>query len=51
MTPNRTSTARPGLGPKQLKWCDDHLGKFKVFREQAEAATRHSDETRKAVRQ
>jgi hypothetical protein len=48
--PHPTSI-RPGLGPKQLQWCDQYLGKFKVFREQAEAATKHSDETRKAVRQ
>lgn len=34
----RSPTQRGKLGPGALAWCDENLPKFKLFREQAEAA-------------
>lgn len=37
-SPGTSPTQRPSLTAGEVKWCDDMLPKFKLFREQAEAA-------------
>lgn len=34
------ASCKPDLTPKQISWCDKHLGHFKMMREQAEKSKR-----------
>lgn len=43
------SIARPDLGPKQLAWCEQHLGHFKRYKDQADKAAAESEQQRREL--
>ncbi|HVI92318.1 MAG TPA: hypothetical protein VM659_28770 [Dongiaceae bacterium] len=38
-----------GLGPKQMAWCDEHLGNFRVYREGVEQVIAETEASRRAA--
>lgn len=40
---------RPDLGPKQLAWCEQHLGHFKRYKDQADKAAAESEQQRREL--
>ncbi|HVJ44666.1 MAG TPA: hypothetical protein VM639_24425 [Dongiaceae bacterium] len=38
-----------GLGPKQMAWCDQHLGNFRIYREGVEQVIAETEASRRAA--
>jgi hypothetical protein len=39
-----------GLGPKQMAWCDEHLGNFGTYRKGVEQVIAETEASRRATR-